>query len=723
MADLIHPVILCGGSGTRLWPLSTPEHPKQFLALTSDKPMIVETADRFGASHVDGLSFAETLVVGSQKHKTLLQKTLPRAKLILEPFGRNSAPAVAAACLAVQPEDLLLILPADHNIRNVEAFQAAIAIAAKAANDGAIVTFGIEPSHPATGYGYIKAKPQPGAKVLDVDRFVEKPPEEKAMAYLAEGNYFWNAGIFLFRADTMLAALKEHAGDILPPVQLALGTPSEAANLLQPEAFAQAPDISIDYAVMERADNVQVVPVEMGWSDVGGYEALVEMFADAEGCNVTTGPVAEYETKNLYVSSDGPVIAVGGVSDLNVIATEGTVMITPLGHAPSIKALGKKVQAERDRLGVPQAICDEARDWLWRSFDVWSEKAWDDVQGGFVEQLSLDGVPDTSANRRVRVQARQVYSFARALDLGWSNHAAAEDMVAKGLDYIDTKLRHAEGGWLHVVDGAGAVVDDRRDLYDHAFIILAGAGAYKATGSALALKIAHDAVDFINARLKDNQNSGWFEGVPDVEPRRANPHMHIVEAMLALHGATGEARALEMASEVVDLFETRFFNPATNVMAEFFERDWSALGKSDDTVWEPGHHYEWATLLTYFERLTGRDTVSWRRRLIRRAEESGLDAASGFAVNALKTDGSLTNAQRRLWPQLERFRSHLLHPGVATRGSHETRFRAIMETYLDWGPDGCWLDETDQAGEPCAKAIPASILYHVVTAFSPLIEA
>ena len=157
MSHIVHPVILCGGSGTRLWPLSTPEMPKQFKALTSEKSMIEETADRFVSSSDPSLSFTTPLVVGSVKHLHLLEQTLPDARKILEPFGRNSAPAVAAACLASEPDDLILILPADHSIQDVPAFHLAIAAAAKAAEDGAIVTFGIEPTHPATGYGYIKA--------------------------------------------------------------------------------------------------------------------------------------------------------------------------------------------------------------------------------------------------------------------------------------------------------------------------------------------------------------------------------------------------------------------------------------------------------------------------------------------------------------------------------------------------------------------------------------
>ncbi len=722
MADLIHPVILCGGAGTRLWPLSTPQHPKQFLALTSDKSMIAETADRFSRSRVAGLEFAQAVVVGSLKHHSLLQQAVPSARLILEPFGRNSAPAIAAACLVMDPDDLLLILSADHSIKDVDAFQRAIATGAKAAQDGAMVTFGIQPSFPATGYGYIKAQPPAGADILKVEAFVEKPPLAAAQSYLDDGNYYWNAGIFLFQAGVMLAALEAHAVDILPPVRAALGQNRDDPIKLAADAFKQAPDISIDYAIMERAENVQVVPLEMGWSDVGDYQALLDLFSETEGQSVSVGPTVQVETKGVYAKSTGPVLAVSGVSDLIIVATGDTVMVAPMGAHKSVKTLGKLVQGHRDRIGVSSDTIDQARTWLWTAFDVWGQRAWDGERGGFVEQLDLDGVADTVAHRRVRVQARQVYSFARSIELGWPNRSVAEYLVTKGVEYLDTQLRHREGGWIHVADENGQIVDEERDLYDHAFIILAGAAAYKATGNETALKLAHDAINFIEAELKDPQYGGWLENLSGASPRRANPHMHMLEAMLALHAATGEARALKIATDVVQLFEARFFRPECDLLGETFKSDWTHLQASEEAVFEPGHHYEWANLLAYYERLTGHDTISWRRRLIRRADESGLDAASGFALNTARLSGDPADDGRRLWPQLEMFRAHLLHPGVSASGSNDSRFRAIMDKYLTWGPDGGWLDETDRSGEASVSAIPASILYHLITAFSALIE-
>ena len=716
MSHIVHPVILCGGSGTRLWPLSTPEMPKQFKALTSDRSMIEETADRFVTSNDEALTFGPPLVVGSKKHERLLDQLLPNARKILEPCGRNSAPAVAAACLAHAPDALILILPADHSIQDVAAFHAAIAAATPDAESGAIVTFGIEPTHPATGYGYIKTT---GAGALniptDVAEFVEKPDQAVAESYLADGSYYWNAGIFMFKAQSMLDALEAHAPDVLNGVRAALPTGDDRTRHLSPAAFATTPSISIDYAVMERAPNVKTVPVRMGWNDVGGYPALHELLTQSESDNYTHGPVLVENSTRLYVRSEGPTIAVSGVSSLAIVATADTVKITPIDDAHAVKSLGAGVQSQGNGLGLSQQTVGEIRDWLWTAFDVWAEIAWDAELGGFVEQLSMDGDPDLDADRRVRVHARQVFSFAKAIEMGWQNTEKAEVLVEKGIDYLDTKLRHPNGGWVHTVKRDGTPIDDRRDLYDHAFIILAGATAYQVTGSEAALKIADDAIAFIDSELKDHEHGGWIEGIPAVLPRRANPHMHLLEAMLAYHGATGCGQALGRAAEIVRLFETRFFNPGIDVMAEHFAENWRVETREAETVFEPGHHFEWATLLLDYEQLTAHDTGSWRRRLIHKAYATGTDPESKFAVNAVRANGAPVNENRRLWHQLEMLRAFLRHPKTIPAVQSRQLLNNIKDQYLSRGPTGGWLDQTDRDGNPVSKAVPASMLYHLVT--------
>ena len=722
MKHTIHPVILCGGSGTRLWPLSTPKRPKQFLALTSDKSMIEETAGRFDTSHTDAVAFGNALVVGSKQHLDLLDNSLPACRKILEPFGRNSAPAVAAACLAYDPDALILILPADHDIVDVVAFHRAIETAADAASNGAIVTFGIEPTHPATGYGYIKAEDAETEGALSVEAFVEKPDLKTAESYLAEGNYFWNAGIFLFRADTMLAALSEFAPEVLSGVRAAMRDDiAEQVQHLDAEAFAKTPSISIDYAVMENAENVETVPVSMGWSDVGGYRALHELLTEKPTENYTSGPVVIENSEGLYVRSEGPAIAVNGASNLVIVATENEVMITPMADDAAVKTLGAAVQSDRPALGLSPEIRTRARDWLWTAFETWSNVGWDAERGGFVEQLNMDGTPDADATRRVRVQARQVFSFAKAIEMGWPEVDAATTLVEKGLAYIDEHLRHPEGGFVHLINPDGSVIDARRDLYDHAFMILAGSAAYQTVGSQLGLKIADDAIAYIDANLKDDEHGGWFESSEFELPRRANPHMHLLEAMMEYHAATGSDAALERAAEIVRLFETKFFNPATDVMAEFFENDWSLREPEDQVIWEPGHHYEWASLLGLYEQASRHDSGSWRRRLIHKADRSGLNPHSRFAMNSLRSNGEHLDQSSRLWHQLERFRAYLLHPKTTPLGKSETVLGAIFQHYLDLGPRGGWNDELKPNGQNASERVPASMLYHAVTSFDPII--
>lgn len=721
MNSIIHPVVLCGGSGSRLWPLSTSDRPKQFLALTSTKSMIELTLDRFDKSLCADLSFAHPLVVGAERHEKLLAERLPDAKKILEPLGRNSAPAVAAACLTFQPEDLILILPADHDIQDLQAFHNAISIAAIAAHSGSIVTFGIKPTHPATGYGYIKTRgDDETVKALPVEYFVEKPDSETARSFISAGDYLWNAGIFLFKNKVMIDALQAHAPEVLSGARKSLaGQVGHSIHLDEPE-FSATPSISIDFAVLEKVDNVKTVPVDMGWSDVGGYRALHELLTRTHSENYTSGPVHVQNSTGSFIRSEGPRITIDGVSDLVVVATPDEVMITPITNDGAASTLRDAVRTDRTSLGVSLELRMKLRHWLWSAFDHWAKYGWDLDLGGFVEQLYLDGQPDRESPRRIRVQARQIFSYAKSIELGWVNRSLAKSLIERGLAYLDTQVRHPDGGFIHKVAPDGSTVDDRRDLYDHAFIILAGSAAFKSTGDFRALKIAEDALNFIDTNLKDSEFGGWHESVSKDLPRCANPHMHLLEAMLEYHSATGDEKAIAHAAEIVRLFETKFFNPSTDTMTDSFGSDWALLCSEHEAVFEPGHHFEWATLLFQYQELTDHDTESWRRRLIRKADRYGINSSTEFALNAVKSDGTITNNSSRLWLQWERARALLLHYGV-TSSSAESVYRSVLEGYLKPGSTGGWIDELDDAGNPMSKPIPASMLYHAVTALMPLI--
>jgi len=345
MSDLprIVPVILSGGAGTRLWPMSRPERPKQLLPLTASETMLQLTARRAA----DPARFAGPIVVANAAHADAIEAQLdatgiaPQA-LILEPAGRNTAPAIALAAIAAGGAAApLLVMPSDHVINDVPAFHAAIDRALPLVDQGWLVTFGIAPDAPETGYGWIAAGEELAPGVNRVERFVEKPPRDRAEAMLAAGGHYWNGGIFLFRADMYLGALSVHAPDMLVACQRAMADARHDGARISPDAaaFAASPADSIDYAVMEKADRVAVVPVSMGWSDVGSWDALHALSDwDTDG-NACAGQVMTIDSNNCLVRTDGPRVALVGVSDLIVVASGDDVLIVPRGRSQEVKKL------------------------------------------------------------------------------------------------------------------------------------------------------------------------------------------------------------------------------------------------------------------------------------------------------------------------------------------------------------------------------------------------
>ena len=338
----IVPVILSGGSGTRLWPMSRPERPKQFLALTAKETMLQLTAQRAA-----GEDYAAPIIVANAAHAEDVEAQLADsdaaagATVLLEPMARNTAPAIALAALVADADAPLLVMPSDHVIEDVAAFHAAIASALPLVERGWLVTFGITPDAPETGYGYIKAGDAIGAGVHRVDRFVEKPKRAVAETMLAEGGYAWNGGIFLFRADAFLAALEAHEPAMLAAARDAIAKARREDARIYPDAdaFAASPSESIDYAVMEKSDRVAVVPVAMGWSDVGSWDALHAISARDEGENAVRGTVTMVDSENCLVHSDGAHVAMVGVKDLIVVASGNDVLILPRGRSQDVKVL------------------------------------------------------------------------------------------------------------------------------------------------------------------------------------------------------------------------------------------------------------------------------------------------------------------------------------------------------------------------------------------------
>jgi len=343
------PVILSGGSGTRLWPASRSMYPKQLLPIAGEKTMLQATALRTSAMRTVGLQRAENrhLIVSNEAHRFSVAEQMnaieKRAQIILEPEGRNTAPAIALAALhaqSIHPDVVLLVMPADHVITDVSAFMTAVAKGIDAAADGNLVTFGIVPDAPETGYGYIKAAPEDGSPVA-VEKFVEKPDEATAARYLADGGYFWNSGMFLFKAASYLDELKQLAPEIFAACNKSMAGKSLDGDFVRPDAkaFAACPSDSIDYAVMEKSQNAMMVPLDAGWSDVGSWSALHNVSAHDERGNSLSGDTFIHDCDDTFVQAESRLVAVVGLEGTIVVETKDSVLVADRSRSQDVKAI------------------------------------------------------------------------------------------------------------------------------------------------------------------------------------------------------------------------------------------------------------------------------------------------------------------------------------------------------------------------------------------------
>jgi mannose-1-phosphate guanylyltransferase/mannose-1-phosphate guanylyltransferase/mannose-6-phosphate isomerase len=351
MAAKIFPVILSGGSGSRLWPLSRESYPKQLLPLAGERTMLQETALRVA----DPLRFHPVTVVANAEHRFVIAEQMREIDarpptIVLEPMARNTAAAVAAAALLASekdPEAIILVMPADHTIPDVAHFRRTMEAGLAAAAAGALVLFGIQPDSPATGYGYIRGGEPLGPAARKVDAFVEKPDLPTAETYVASGDYYWNSGIFLLPARAVLAELELHAPEVLAAVRSATAAAKRDMDFLRldPEAFGASPSISLDYAVMERTQRAAVVPADFVWSDVGAWSALWDLADRDPSGNVQIGDTLAENTTGSYLRSEGPLIATVGVKDLIVIATPDAVLVADRHSDQDVKRVVERLKA------------------------------------------------------------------------------------------------------------------------------------------------------------------------------------------------------------------------------------------------------------------------------------------------------------------------------------------------------------------------------------------
>ena len=687
-------MILCGGSGERLWPASRPWRPKPFLRLVGEH-------STFQAAAIRAQGLGPLVVVGGAAHEGLISEQLAalsiEATVLLEPVGRNTAAAIAAAAAWVavrEPEAIVAVLAADHHIPDGAAFRAALAETFAAAEDGRIVTLGLRPTSASEALGYIQPGEGQGA-VRPIAAFDEKPDAEGAMALVAAGA-LWNSGTFVGRAATLAAEIERWAPEVAVAATAALdGAETRNGAVWLGAAFADAPRIGFDHAVMERTDRGAVLPAAFAWSDLGAWDAVFAAGAvDGEG-NLLEGAASAPGSRQVLVRAGAGVqVAVVGASRLAVVAEPDAVLVCDLDHAQPVRDVAVGGAARF-------ASLPEAAEWLdaWlrtAALPLWATVGVDPTTGAFREALTLDGRPD-DPRRRARVQARQAFVFASAeaegLPGGW--RAVAE----RGFDWFAAYGRGADGLFATTLDLAGAPTTPEPHLYEHAFILLALA-ALGREGDALA----------VLGRLQAFRHPmGGFREAGD-QPFQANAHMHLLEAAIAWADAGGDPAWSVLADEITALALERFVDPTTGALHEFFDADWRPLAGDAGAV-EPGHLFEWAWLLA--QRPTPERRAAARRLFA--AGRRGVDAR-GVVVNTLHADLSVRDGGARLWPQTEYLKAALAMGDEAAALEAANTIGSFLETPVR----GVWRERKAAHGGFVAQSSPATSLYHLYVAIREL---
>ncbi|QND65713.1 mannose-1-phosphate guanylyltransferase/mannose-6-phosphate isomerase [Mesorhizobium loti] len=739
MTERIVSFVMSGGVGSRLWPLSREDNPKQFHDLSGDGSMLAKTLRRLTA-RPEGET--PIFLIAAERHADRVHADLAGLDLagggpLFEPTGRNTAAAVALATLRTLSEfgdSLVLVVPSDHEISTPRQFWQSVEAGTGAARAGRLVVFGIKPTQPETGYGYIEVAAESGG-TFDVSRFVEKPDLATAQSYLKAGNFYWNTGIFLFRASAMRDAFMAFQADIWQATEAAYkAATSDLSGLYMPlELYAAIPSNSIDYAIMERAKDIAMVPAGFRWNDLGSWQSLLDVGpADDQG-NVIIGDVVAIDCENSYIRSDGRLLSAIGMKDVAIVSTSDATFVAPVSHSQHVKKIVEQLEKSgrletrftpaQDRVIESGAWRRRVHHWLFQeTLPLWSTSGVDERHGGFHEALGLDASP-LMKPKRMRTMARQVYAFAVAKERGWDG--PADRLISHGIAFMEGKGRTDKGGWVRTLNVDGSVADATEDAYDHSCVLLALAHAHM-SGNADALRLGEETFAFLDAHLEDSRMTGFLETSDGDGERRSNPHMHLLEAFLAWYQATGERAHLRRAARIIDLFRSHFFDPESWTLGEFFDAEWKPSAGEKGSWTEPGHHFEWASLLVDFAGRSGQAELSgFARKLYASAVANGLNRATGLAYGAVSRQGLPLDLISRSWPQAEAVKAAIALDGSGgpdLKPEIEARVGRLFRWHIDPAPLGLWIDRIDERGRSLASDVPASIFYHLVCALTQYLD-
>lgn len=718
----LYPVVMCGGSGTRLWPASRPSRPKQFIPLSGNRSLFQETVLRVAPLTEGG---GQTIVVGGIGHRQAIVSQLAEigvtAQILLEPAARDSAAAMAAAAAwtaNVDPEGINVFVASDHHIPDYGAFQHAVRAAVGAAANGRIVTLGVHPTHPSSAYGYISPS---GPGLADVLAFVEKPDENTAAHYIETG-HLWNSGNFIVSASVLLDELRAEAPLIAEAACAAVGPADRDGVMTLSDDFLSAPKVSIDYAVMEKTRRASVLAVDFHWSDLGAWDAVAAtgdgdlglyLFEDAEGC--------------MARACEGVMVAAIGVRNLAIVVERDAVLVCDLSRSQDVKKIVERMRVASPQhldfsVSQPESLESGARrfaHWMkMRALPLWGTLGQDD-RGAFSEVLAMDG-RQIHAPRRARVQARQLQVFGEAGRHGWAGPWRAA--VDKGLKILNAEQLRADGLMRAVVSFDGQPLDETAALYDQAFLLFALAST-QAGDPARALEA--QALVVRNTLLAGRPERGGLLEQGD-HPYQSNAHMHLLEASLAWEEVGQDPDWSATTDWVVHVARTFFIDKDGGFLREFFNMDWTPAEGEVGSLVEPGHQFEWAWLLARYGASRGDTEVIDVARRLYVFGQNGIDNQLGVALDSLNDDGSVRTRRARLWPQTEWLKASLILAELSNNEMEKTRYlsdaaSAMRALWKYLTPDGLWHDKLLADGTFLDEPAPASSFYHIAAAYGQIV--